>query len=67
MVAKIAIGDYPMASGDCLVPLIAKLARVYLVLVVGNGRLVKGMLLAKLYYAGTRPVYLIPTIVLLQT
>ena len=50
-----------MASGNRLVALIAKLAKVggvymQLVLVVGNGRLVKGMLLVKLYYydAGTR-------------
>ena len=28
MVAKIAIGDCPMASGNCLVALIAKLAEV---------------------------------------
>ena len=27
-VAKIAIGDYPMASGDCIVTLIVKLAKV---------------------------------------
>ena len=27
-VAKIAICDYPMASGDCLVALIAKLAKM---------------------------------------
>ena len=50
-VGKIAIGDYPVASCDCLVALIAKLAKVggvYLVLVVGNGRLVTGMLLVKL-------------------
>ena len=40
-VAKIAIGDCPMASGDYLVALIAKLVKVggvQLVLVVGNGR-----------------------------
>ena len=28
MVAKIAICDYPMASGNCLVALIAKLAKM---------------------------------------
>ena len=42
-VAKIAIGDCPMASGDCLFTLIAKLAKVGGVWLMGNGRLVKRM------------------------
>jgi hypothetical protein len=41
MVAKIVICYYPMASGDCLAALIAKLAKVGGVQVIGNGRLVK--------------------------
>ena len=40
-VAKIAICDCSMASGDCLVALVAKLAKVGGVWLVGNGRLVK--------------------------
>ena len=57
-VAKIAICDYPMASSDCLITLIAKLVKVGGVYIassrVGNDNLVKGMLLVKLDYTGTR-------------
>ena len=44
-VAKITIGDCPMASDDCLFMLITKLVKVGGVWLVGNGRLVKRMLL----------------------
>ena len=68
-VAKMAICDYQVASGDCLVALIAKLANVGGVSLVGNGRLVEGMLLVRLYYIGTtpNPRLLTPTTVMLQT
>ena len=41
MVPKIAICDCPLASGDCLASLIAKLVKVGGVSLVGEGRLVK--------------------------
>ena len=44
MVAKITIGNYPMASGDCKVASIAKLVKVGGVWLVGNGRLMKRVL-----------------------
>ena len=52
-VFKIVICNYQVASGDCLVALIANLAIVGGVQLVGNGRLVKGM--NAVGYTGTRP------------
>ena len=43
-VAKITIFGCPVTSGDCLVALIAKLAKMGGIHLVGNGRLVKRLL-----------------------